>query len=89
MNTVPRPGDVIRVGRAASVQFDGRSGFMFWVSRVDDRLTYVGWCWLLGYQLNRRGDAVQRRWIFVRVAGLHPVTGPGNETVTEGKEPGP
>lgn len=69
--TLPRPGDVLRVGREASVQFAGPSAIRLRVIRVDDRPTYVGWCWLDAYQINAVGDAVQRRSVFVQVAGLH------------------
>ncbi|MFI5936363.1 hypothetical protein [Actinoplanes sp. NPDC051494] len=67
------PGDVVLVGRTASVQFTGRSGFAFRIIAVDSRPTYDGWVWLDGYQLDRRGQARQRRRIFVREAGLRPV----------------
>jgi hypothetical protein len=63
-------GDVVLVGRAASVQFAGRAGFAFRVVSVDARPTYAGWVWLDGYQLDSRGHAVTRRRIFVRQAGL-------------------
>jgi hypothetical protein len=63
-------GDVVIVGRAASVQFAGRAGFLFRVVAVDARLTYAGWVWLDGYQLDGRGRAVARRRIFVCQAGL-------------------
>jgi hypothetical protein len=63
-------GDVVIVGRSASVQFAGRAGFTFRVVSVDARLTYAGWVWLDGYQLDNRGRAVSRRRIFVRQAGL-------------------
>ncbi|BCJ55247.1 hypothetical protein Asp14428_67220 [Actinoplanes sp. NBRC 14428] len=58
------------MGRAASVQFTGRSGFAFRIIAVDDRPTYDGWIWLDGYQLDGRGQAVARRRIFVFAAGL-------------------
>lgn len=67
-----QPGDVVSVGRAASVQFAGDRGFNFRVIHVDDRQTYTGWAWLEGYQLNSTGDAVERRSIFVQRAGLRP-----------------
>jgi hypothetical protein len=70
----PRPGDVVVVGRAASVQFAGVAGFNFRVIRVDEKSTYQGWCWLDGYQLDGGGDAVERRSIFVQLAGLRPAT---------------
>jgi hypothetical protein len=65
-----RAGDVLLVGRAASVQFAGRAGFAFRVTGVDARPTYSGWVWLDGYQLDDRGRTVARRRIFVRQAGL-------------------
>ena len=66
----PRSGDVLRVTRAASVQF--AEPMMFRVIRVHDWQTYDGWAWLDGYQLNSVGDAVERRSIFVQVNGLQP-----------------
>ncbi len=65
---LPRSGDVLRVTRAASVQF--ASPMLFRVIRVHDWTTYDGWAWLDGYELNTAGDAVERRSIFVRVDGL-------------------
>jgi hypothetical protein len=65
-----RAGDVVLVGRAASVQFAGRAGFAFRVACVDARPTYAGWAWLDGYQLDEAGRTVARRRIFVRRAGL-------------------
>lgn len=75
--TAVRPGDVVGVGTRASVQFAGGRGFVFRVIRVDDRPTYDGWVWLDGYQLDARGDAQQRRTIFVRRAGLDPIPAAG------------
>lgn len=68
---LPRSGDVIQVTKAASVQF--LSPMLFRVIRVHDWPTYYGWVWLDGYELNSAGDAVERRSIFVQVAGLKPV----------------
>ncbi len=65
----PRSGDVLRVGAAASVQF-GTRPILFRVIRVLDVETYDGWVWLDGYELNAVGDAVERRSIFVQLAGL-------------------
>jgi hypothetical protein len=74
---VPRSGEVIRVTRAASVQF--AAPMLFRVIRVHDWSTYDGWAWLDGYELNTSGDAVDRRSIFVQVGGLQRanVTMPG------------
>jgi hypothetical protein len=66
----PRPGDVLVVDGAASVQFEGDRALTFRVIRVEARRTYEGWLWLEGYVLNRTGEAVERRVIFVRRAGL-------------------
>ena len=65
-----RAGDIVIVGRAASVQFAGSAGFAFRVVEVDSRPTYDGWVWLDGFQLDRSGRVVLRRRIFVREAGL-------------------
>jgi hypothetical protein len=67
---LPQPGDVLIVGGAASVQFEGERALTFRVIRVDPRLTYAGWLWIDGYVLGRNGEAVERRVIFVRGDGL-------------------
>ncbi|MFG1675851.1 hypothetical protein [Micromonospora sp. NPDC049282] len=64
----PRPGDLLHVTRAASVQFV--RPIMFRVIRTLDWTTYDGWAWLDGYELNAAGDAVARRTIFIRPTGL-------------------
>lgn len=72
---MPRTGDVLAVGRDASVQFGFRP-IRFRVIRVmeaETRNTYAGWAWLDGYELGADGDAVERRQIFVQPAGLHVV----------------
>jgi hypothetical protein len=65
---LPRSGDVLRVTRAASVQFT--SPMLFRVIRVHDWPTYDGWVWLDGYELNSVGEAIERRSIFVQIDGL-------------------
>jgi hypothetical protein len=67
---LPQPGDVLHVGGAASVQFQGDRALTFRVIRVDPRLTYAGWLWIDGYVLDANGEAVERRVIFVRRDGL-------------------
>ncbi|MBO4204559.1 hypothetical protein [Micromonospora echinofusca] len=64
----PRSGDVLHVTRAASVQFV--KPILFRVIRILDWVTYDGWVWLEGYELNPTGEAVSRRSIFVQLAGL-------------------
>ena len=74
----PRPGQVLRLDRAASVQFDGDRGLTVRVLRVDRRPTLEGWVWLtvavLGPPAARTRAAV--RTVFVRPAGLRPATDP-------------
>ncbi|WP_422771578.1 hypothetical protein ACN28C_00045 [Plantactinospora sp. WMMC1484] len=69
----PRPGMVVYVGAAASVQFGGGRALLFRVTRVSEKPTYHGWCWLTGYTLDEVGEAVERREIYVQLAGLRPV----------------
>ncbi|MER7164632.1 hypothetical protein ABT336_00945 [Micromonospora sp. NPDC000207] len=69
-----RAGDVLHVTRTASVQFVRRP-ILFRLIRVKaEWLTYAGWVWLEGYELNRKGEAVARRRIFVKWAGLRLVS---------------
>ncbi|MFI6240842.1 hypothetical protein ACIBEF_13285 [Micromonospora sp. NPDC050795] len=67
----PKPGDELWIDREASVQFR-RQRFRFRVISVCPKPTYRGWAWLTGYQLDARGNAVDKREIFVQLAGLHP-----------------
>jgi len=64
-----RPGAVLTLGRAASVQFV-RPIRLSLARIVDHGPTYDGWVWLDGYQLNDAGEAVSRRQVFVAVAGV-------------------
>ncbi|QOC91960.1 hypothetical protein [Micromonospora craniellae] len=43
-------------------EWPGSSPFTAW--------TFDGWIWLEGYQLDAKGNAVERRAVFVRIAGL-------------------
>ncbi|MEU7926173.1 hypothetical protein [Micromonospora sp. NPDC049107] len=62
-------GDLLHLTPAASVQFS--RPFYFRLIRVlEDRITYDGWAWIEGYELDTRGDAVARRQLFVQPAGL-------------------
>jgi hypothetical protein len=67
---MPRSGDVVVLDKAASVQF--ATPLLFRVIRAHDWPTYDGWVWLDGYELNSVGDAVERRSVFVQIAGLRP-----------------
>ncbi|WFE61960.1 hypothetical protein [Micromonospora sp. WMMD714] len=68
---LPTAGDLVIVGRAASVQF--LRPISCRVIRILDWITYDGWCWLDVYQLNAKGDAMARRSIYVQPAGLEVV----------------
>lgn len=75
-----RPGDLLRIGPEASVQFRNGSGFVLRLIRVPDWVTYRGWTWLDGYQLDEHGEAVARRTIFVQIAGLRVLQRPASRT---------
>ncbi|RQX02688.1 hypothetical protein DLJ59_14660 [Micromonospora inaquosa] len=66
----PKPGDVLQIGGAASVQFAGDRGFRFKVIQACPKPTYWGWLWLTGYVLDGKGQATERREIFVQREGL-------------------
>jgi hypothetical protein len=69
-----RPGDVVELNRLVSVQFS--SPIMVRVTRVYDWVTtWDGWCWLSVYVLDERGDAVERRDVYVRLDALVPLRG--------------
>jgi hypothetical protein len=72
-----RAGCVVFVGPDASPQFRAGNAFFFRVIRKHDwTTTWEGWVWLDGYQLDAAGDAVQRRSIYVDLAGLRPAGPP-------------
>ncbi|MGC5333253.1 hypothetical protein [Micromonospora sp. DT62] len=76
MTACPSPGDLLAVDGRASVQFAGDRALTFRVVSVCDQPTYAGWIWLTGYVLNRRGEATDKREIYVQLAGLRPVVSP-------------
>jgi hypothetical protein len=67
---VPKPGEVLKVDGRASVQFGGDRRLVLRVTSVSDKPTYDGWAWITGCVLNRRGEAVERRELFVQLDGL-------------------
>lgn len=83
---LPQAGDVVLLTAAASVQFSGR--MLFRVIRPHDWPTYEGWIWLDGYELNAAGDAVERRSVFVQIAGLRPVAKTTDPRTRNGRQPG-
>jgi hypothetical protein len=73
MNLV-QPGDLVIVDHRASVQFRPRP-IWFRVIRVLPHITYDGWVWLDGYEIDKTsGDATSRREIFVQEAGLRHIS---------------
>lgn len=71
---VARPGAVLLIDGRASVQFAGDRALVLRVISVSERPTYHGWAWLTGYVLDGAGQALDRREVFVQVAGLRPVS---------------
>ncbi len=71
----PRPGDVVLLGAAASVQFAGGRAVHLAVIRLGRYAsTPAGWVWLTGYQLDPlTGQALAVRNLFVRAAGMQLV----------------
>ncbi|MDG4805976.1 hypothetical protein O7634_04310 [Micromonospora sp. WMMD1120] len=65
-----KPGDLLLIGEACSVQFAGDRALRLRLVSVDPRPTYQGWVWLTGYALNGRDVAVDKREVFVLHAGL-------------------
>lgn len=82
---MPRSGDVVILSKAASVQF--AAPLLFRIIRVHDWPTYEGWIWLDGYELNQQGDAVERRSVFVQVAGLRAVGKAPDPRARNGRPP--
>ncbi|MFF0120880.1 hypothetical protein ACWD8I_27750 [Micromonospora arida] len=65
-----KPGDLLQIGEACSVQFAGDRALRLRLVSVDARPTYHGWVWLTGYVLNDKGRAVDKREVFVQQAGV-------------------
>ncbi|MFI7573765.1 hypothetical protein [Micromonospora sp. NPDC049497] len=65
-----KPGDVLLIGEACSVQFAGDRALRLRLVSVDPRSTYHGWVWLTGYVLNDKGLAVDKREVYVQRAGV-------------------
>ncbi|MEU8219324.1 hypothetical protein AB0C47_26575 [Micromonospora taraxaci] len=65
-----KPGDLLLIGEACSVQFADDRELRLRLVSVDPRPTYQGWVWLTGYVLNDKGLAVDKREVFVQQAGL-------------------
>ncbi|MFG2010025.1 hypothetical protein ACGFNF_13240 [Micromonospora sp. NPDC048868] len=64
-----KPGDVLLIGAACSVQFGGNRALRLRLVSIDSTPTYYGWVWLTGYVLNQRGDATDKREVYVQRGG--------------------
>lgn len=67
--SLPSPGDVLLITRNASVQFTRPMTFRV-IKVISEWVTYHGWVWLRGYQLDEQGNATDKRDIYVRINGL-------------------
>lgn len=67
------PGTLLVLGRAASPQFV--QPIRLRLVRAAPAVTCDGWVWVDGYQLDQAGRAVERRTVFVRIAGVRLVRG--------------
>ena len=65
-----KPGDLLLIDAACSVQFAGDRALRLRLVSVDPRPTYHGWVWLTGYAVDDRGLAVAKREVFVQRAGV-------------------
>ncbi|MER7333394.1 MULTISPECIES: hypothetical protein [unclassified Micromonospora] len=68
-------GDVLHLTRSASPQFV-RPITVRVIRVLTDWHTYQGWRWIDAYELNARGDAVDRRSLYVRCEGVRWRTTP-------------
>ncbi|MGW0217038.1 hypothetical protein ACWDXH_21875 [Micromonospora chokoriensis] len=89
-----KPGDLLLIGEACSVQFADDRALRLRLVSVDPRPTYQGWVWLTGYVLNDKGLAVDKREVFVQQAGLRvlpaaPALTPAPRTRAPGSAPAP
>ncbi|MFI9639852.1 hypothetical protein ACIG87_07250 [Micromonospora sp. NPDC051925] len=76
MNERPRPGDLLIVDGAASVQFAGERALRLRVVSVGEAVPYSNWLWLTGYVIDRHGRATARREVYVQLAGLRRAASP-------------
>jgi hypothetical protein len=70
----PKTGDVLAIGKRASVQFADDRSLLLRVTSVCGKSTYEGWAWITGYVLDQTGLAIDKREVFVQLAGLRQVT---------------
>jgi hypothetical protein len=96
---MPKAGEVLYLAEGCGVPWEYLPALVR-VIRVHDWSTWPGMAWLDGYQLNAAGDAVERRSVYVQVAGIKwinlvrqpappPKRRPRNERATTPRLPRP
>jgi hypothetical protein len=66
----------VHIGPECSPQFSGNRQLHVRVVSVDARPTYPGWIWLTGYVLGPKGDAIDKRELYVQAAGVRVIAPP-------------
>jgi hypothetical protein len=80
---LPQANQLLWITRAASVQFAAVAPFKFRVIATHIYgSTPDGCAWVDGYQLDDRGAALERRSLFVQLAGLITVAEPPADVLT-------
>ncbi len=69
----PPPGSVVVLDRDTTPQLAGQDPIYMRVTRVEPGGQDPTWAWLHGYQLDSTGHAIERREIYVRLAGIRRV----------------
>jgi hypothetical protein len=70
----PQPGDLLIIDGRASVQFAGDRALLLRVTTVSQAPTYHGWTWLTGYAVDQSDQAIEKREVYVQLAGVAPAT---------------
>lgn len=70
--TFPPVGSIVFLDGSASPQFT-HNPIRLRVIRIHDVTTYDGWLWLDGYQLDKAGEATERRSLFLLISGIRVI----------------
>ncbi|MEU8113465.1 hypothetical protein [Micromonospora sp. NPDC048947] len=80
--TTLHPGDIVRIGLACSVQFTGNRVLRLRLVAVGEPDPYNDWIWLTGYVLGPKGNATDKREVYVQRAGVVVVEGVPRPTLS-------
>lgn len=83
------PGTVVAIGGECGLQFSGGRALRLRLVSTDTRSTHEAWMWLTGYVLGPRGEAVARRELYVRWAGLRVLSAPTAVARPRARRPAP